>query len=105
MNLLINIIENAIKYSPVNEMVSISLAWKPETCEVIVTDHGIGIPEDQLPFIFERFSRGPNAERDTKGFGLGLAIAHKIAILHHAKLYAQNDSEIGARFHFEIKNI
>jgi signal transduction histidine kinase len=105
LNLLINILENAIKYSPVGEMVSISLTWKPTMSSIVVTDHGIGIPEDQLPFIFERFSRGPNAERDTKGFGLGLAIAHKIAILHQAKLYAQNNSGIGAQFHFEIKNI
>ncbi|MBC7370601.1 MAG: ATP-binding protein, partial [Bdellovibrionaceae bacterium] len=66
---------------------------------------GPGIPKDQLPFIFERFSRGAVAERDTKGFGLGLAIAQKIAILHHSKLYAADSLGKGAEFHFEIKNI
>ncbi|MBC7370952.1 MAG: HAMP domain-containing protein, partial [Bdellovibrionaceae bacterium] len=86
LNLLINIIENSVKYSPTGEMIEISLAWKKETSEVIVSDRGPGIPKDQLPFIFERFSRGAVAERDTKGFGLGLAIAQKIAILHHSKL-------------------
>lgn len=105
LNLIINILENAIKYSPINEMVSITLAWKSDSSEIIVADHGPGISKDQLNLIFERFSRGPNAERDTKGFGLGLAIAQKIAILHHAKLYAENTSGNGARFHFEIKNI
>jgi hypothetical protein len=105
LNLLINIMENSIKYSPVKEVVSVRLLWKKESTEIVVSDHGPGIPRDQLPFIFERFSRGPNAERDTKGFGLGLAIAQKIAILHHAKLYAADHSGIGAKFHFEIKNI
>jgi signal transduction histidine kinase len=105
LNLIINLIENGIKYSPEKEMISISLVWKKDSSEVIVSDRGPGIPADQLPFIFERFSRGPNAERDTKGFGLGLAIAQKIAILHHAKLYAAHHPGKGAEFHFEIKNI
>jgi hypothetical protein len=106
LNLLINILENAIKYSPENQLVTINLLWKDGTSEVVISDHGPGIPEDQKPFIFERFSRGSTAEINTKGFGLGLAIAHKIAILHHAKLYsAVSEPGTGAEFHFEIKNI
>lgn len=105
LNLLVNIFENAIKYSPPDELISIRLIWRKEFSEVVVSDNGPGIPEDQLPFIFDRFSRGSNAQRDSKGFGLGLAIAQKIAILHQAKLYADNHSGKGAQFHFEIKNI
>ncbi|WP_413290743.1 sensor histidine kinase [Bdellovibrio sp. HCB337] len=105
LNLLINVMENAIKYSPENEMISISLIWQKDISKVVVMDHGVGIPDEQLPYIFERFSRGSNAERNAKGFGLGLAIAQKIAILHHAKLYAANNTSKGAQFHFEIKNI
>ncbi|KYG70283.1 two-component sensor histidine kinase [Bdellovibrio bacteriovorus] len=104
-NLVINIIENAIKYSPNNEVVTMTLNWKQDTTQFVVEDNGPGIPEDQLPYIFERFSRGANMETRVKGFGLGLAIAQKIAILHNAKLSAQNHSEHGARFTFEIKNI
>lgn len=105
LNLLVNIIENAIKYSPPQEMVSIRLLWKKHHSEILISDHGPGIAPDQLPLIFDRFSRGPDAERNTKGFGLGLAIAQKIAILHHAKLFAESPLGQGARFHFEIKNI
>lgn len=104
-NLITNIIENAIKYSPNDEVVTVTLVWKQEASELIVEDNGAGIPEEQLPFIFERFSRGSNMETRVKGFGLGLAIAQKIAILHEAKLTAQNHSGHGARFSFEIKNI
>jgi hypothetical protein len=105
LNLLVNVIENAIKYSPSGEMISISLKWQKDTSEIIVTDRGPGISNEQMPLIFDRFSRGANVERNTKGFGLGLAIAQKIAILHQAKLYAENNTGNGARFHFEIKNI
>lgn len=104
-NLIFNILENAIKYSPNNEVVEISLTYKDTTSELLVDDHGPGIPEEQLPFIFERFSRGSNMESRVKGFGLGLAIAQKIAILHNAKLSAENHKGSGARFTFVIKNI
>ena len=104
-NLIFNIIENAIKYSPNNETVSIALTYKDQMNELVVDDNGPGIPPEQLPFIFERFSRGSNMENRVKGFGLGLAIAQKIATLHGAKLSAENRIGNGARFAFEIKNI
>lgn len=103
-NLLTNIIENAIKYSPNNETVTVTLNWSHEISQLIVEDNGPGIPEDQLPFIFDRFSRGSNTEAKVKGYGLGLAIAQKIARLHDAKLSAFNNVNQGARFLFEIKN-
>jgi signal transduction histidine kinase len=104
-NLITNIIENAIKYSPNNEVVTITLIWKNEISQLVVDDNGPGIPSEQLPFIFERFSRGSNMGSNVKGFGLGLAIAQKIANLHEAKLSAGNHEGTGARFSFEIKNI
>ncbi|MFS4457702.1 ATP-binding protein [Bdellovibrio sp. HCB2-146] len=103
--LVFNIIENAIKYSPPNETVDILLTWKKDRSILRVADNGPGIPEDQLPYIFERFSRGANMETKVKGFGLGLAIARKIALLHNATLTAESHSGNGARFIFEIKNI
>ncbi len=105
INLIVNIVENAIKYSPPQEIVAITLIRKAETTELLVDDHGPGIPEEQLPLIFERFSRGSRVENRVKGFGLGLAIAQKIAILHNAHLNARNHLETGAHFSFEIKNI
>ncbi|WP_374030034.1 sensor histidine kinase [Bdellovibrio bacteriovorus] len=105
LNLMVIVIENAIKYSPNGEVVSLTLNYKDEVSLFIVDDNGPGIPEEQLPLIFERFSRGSNVGVRVKGFGLGLAIAQKIAILHNAKLSAQNHSGHGARFSFEIKNI
>lgn len=104
-HLLMNIIENAIKYSPSHQTVAVTLIWKDQTTEVWVEDEGPGIPPALLPVIFERFSRGSKAGLEVKGHGLGLAIAYKIAILHGARLIAENRPEKGARFRFEIKNI
>jgi hypothetical protein len=105
----VNVLENAIKYSPEKQLVTINLIWRKDTTAVVISDNGPGIPEEQRPFIFERFSRGATAEQQTKGFGLGLAIARKIAMLHNAKLYAadpqKGPASQGAEFHFEIKNI
>lgn len=102
-NLLVNIIENAVKYSPAGETVRVQLEWKESTVETRVQDRGPGIPEDELPLIFERFRRAPGADRQAKGFGLGLAIARQIAQLHHASLTAENVEGGGALFRLEMK--
>lgn len=104
-NLIINMVENAIKYSPNNEMVTLTLNWNDDVSELVVQDNGPGISEDQLPFVFDRFSRGSSTGIKVKGFGLGLAISQKIAHLHSAKLDAENNTERGAKFTFKIKNI
>lgn len=104
-HLLINIIENAIKYSPNGQTVTITLIWRNDQSEVLVEDEGPGLPAEQLPLIFERFSRGSAASTQVKGHGLGLAIAQKIAILHGGRLSAANRLGKGAAFKFEIKNI
>lgn len=99
-----NIIDNSIKYSPNTSLVEISLEWKKDYSVVSIKDQGPGIPEDQIQFIFERFSRAPQASK-IQGFGLGLAIAKKIANLHTAQLKVRNLDSKGCEFQFEIKNI
>ena len=104
-NVITNIVENAIKYSPPQETVTITLNWKSKTSELIVEDNGPGVPPDQRPLIFERFSRGSFSNSPIQGFGLGLAIAQKIAQLHGTEIKIGDSPSGGARFSFEIKNI
>lgn len=104
-NLFVNLIENAVKYSPANETVRVELEWKTSTVEIRIRDRGPGIPTDELPLIFERFRRAPGADRQAKGFGLGLAIARQISHLHHASLTAENLPTGGALFRLEMKKI
>lgn len=72
----VNLLENAIHYSPDGATIWLRVEQTDRTCRVTVEDRGTGIPEDQLTHIFERFHRGdPSRARETGGFGLGLAIA------------------------------
>lgn len=103
-SLIFNLIENAIKYSDANSSISMRLLYSAKSQVFEITDSGPGIPEDQLETIFERFRRAQNSGKKTLGYGLGLAIAQKIALIHGGKISATNLSP-GARFTFEIKNI
>jgi len=79
---LVNLVDNAVKFSPENSEVLIDAASNGEMIEVHVVDHGIGIPEEDLPRIFERFYRVDKARsREVGGTGLGLSIVKHIAEL------------------------
>lgn len=72
----INLLENAVRYSPEGTTVRVKVARSDHKARVIVEDHGPGIPAEELPLVFERFHRGDSSRsRETGGFGLGLAIA------------------------------
>ncbi|MBV8475724.1 MAG: HAMP domain-containing protein [Acidobacteria bacterium] len=72
----INLLENAVRYSPNGTTVNVHVGRRDHTARVVVEDQGPGIRADDLPLIFERFHRGDRSRtRETGGFGLGLAIA------------------------------
>ncbi len=103
LNLIMNLIENAIKFSPSHSHVQLQLEWGTERSTLSVQDEGPGVSESELNRIFARFSRSAGTSK-VQGFGLGLAIAKKIADLHDARLWVQNGTPHGALFCFEIKN-
>lgn len=82
---LLNLIANAIKYTPAGGEVVVGLGKEEQRARLTVSNTGPGIPEEDLPHIFERFYRGEKArtrQRDGKGFGLGLSIAYWIVRNH-----------------------
>lgn len=93
-----NIVDNAIQYTPCGGRVAISAKQGMGRIEVLVTDSGPGIPEAERQKVFRRFYRGGHAEQG--GSGLGLAIAHDIAELHGGRIslfQAGSDSGLGVR--------
>ncbi len=95
--LLLNILDNAIKYTPPGGKISIDLRQQKNTVDIDIIDTGIGIPEADLPHIFDRFYR-VDKSRSSLGFGLGLSIAQSIAMAHGGKIYAKANSPQGSVF-------
>jgi heavy metal sensor kinase len=92
-----NLIENAIKYGREGGYVHISLTEAENEAEVRVEDNGIGISEEDLPHIFERFYRADRS-RDRSGTGLGLSITEQIIRLHGGKIRAESRTGEGTVF-------
>lgn len=95
--LFLNLLDNAVKYSPEGGKVSVSVYKEDHRPAVKVTDTGAGIPAADLPHIFKRFYRA-DAARSSGGFGLGLAIAKSIAEAHGAEIKAESAPGRGSAF-------
>lgn len=96
----INLIDNACKFS-VDKTCSISLFARKNSVSMSFKDSGIGIPEEQLPYIFEPFYRG-NSTAETSGHGLGLALTRKIIQLHKANISVESQPKIGSTFYIRF---
>lgn len=101
---LINLLDNAVKYTPENGTVTVSAKAEEELVEIAVTDTGIGIPPKDLPRIFERFYRVDAARsRDEGGTGLGLSIVKHIVQLHGGNVAVASTPGKGSTFSFTLK--
>jgi len=98
---LLNLLSNARKYSPKNTPIAIRLQRQEQQAQVSVIDHGVGIPAEQLPHIFERFYRVPDIDVQTGssvGVGLGLYIVQKIVERHNGCITAASVPGEGSIF-------
>jgi heavy metal sensor kinase len=102
--LLLNLVSNALKYTPEGERVTLGLTRPAaDWARVVVSDTGAGIPPDELPHIFERFYRVDKARaRAQGGAGLGLAIAQRIAHIHGGRIEAASDGATGRGSTFSV---
>lgn len=98
-----NIIDNAIKYTPRGGEVHCTLARSGRKAVVRVSDTGVGIPEEDLPHIFDRFYRVDKARsRETGGTGLGLSIVKQFVLLHGGTIDAKSAPGKGTTFIIEL---
>jgi heavy metal sensor kinase len=99
-----NLLENAVRYSPEGGLVEMKVATpNGGPAQVIIEDHGAGIPADELPHIFDRFYRGdPSRNRATGGFGLGLAIAKALVEAYGGSIRAESTPGAGTRMTVEL---
>ncbi len=99
----INLLENSVKFSPKDAAVEVSAQTLPGSVKVLVKDNGIGIPQEHLPRVFERFYRADKARsREMGGTGLGLSIVKHVVELHGGTVGAESAVGLGSVFWFTI---
>jgi signal transduction histidine kinase len=98
-----NLLSNAVKYTPIGGVVELEVVDAPERGILNVKDNGIGIPENELPLIFERFYRTDKSRnRKLGGAGIGLAIVKSIVSAHGGDISVESRPEQGSRFTVRI---
>jgi len=99
--ILLNVLSNALKYSASNTEVLVQARQSGKEVVTSVTDHGIGIPAEALPHIFERFYRAKTA-RKAEGLGLGLYITKMLVEAHGGRVWAESELNKGSTFYFTL---
>lgn len=97
----VNIMNNAVKYSPTGSLITINAALSDDEIWITFTDTGIGISKEDLPFIFEDFYRTSSDRKIERGSGVGLALSRRIIAAHGGTIDVE--SELGVGSTFEIK--
>ena len=105
-SLVLNLLENAVKYAPQNTSIGLSLKKENKMAVLEVSDQGKAIPEEEQERIFKRFYRMGNEETRTHtGVGLGLYIVHEVTMMHHGDIKIVNKKPSGKAFKVEIPYI
>ena len=105
-NIIINILDNAVKYSKKNPHIIISSSNSDGNIIICIQDNGIGMDKNIQKLIFEKFYREQNGNiHDIKGHGLGLSYVKKIIDFHNGKIALESKKGVGTKFYITLKNI
>lgn len=102
MQVLRNLLSNAVKFSPAGGTIDIRLDRRGQALVVAIADQGVGIAEEDLDTIFDKFVQSRRTQTGAGGTGLGLSICREIITAHHGRIWAENRLAGGAVFMVEI---
>ena len=110
-----NLLGNALKFTPKGKAITIKIenstmiaghrisdTEEIPSVKISIIDEGVGIPENELDLVFDKFAQSSKTDNGSGGTGLGLAISKEIVRRHHGKIWAENNTGDGATFSFEI---
>lgn len=97
-----NLVENALKFTPESGMVQLKVTSENQFIKVEIQDNGVGIEEEYLPFVFDRYKKVSKEKENNPGAGLGLAIVKKILELHDVSIIVNSVKGEGTVFSFRI---
>jgi signal transduction histidine kinase len=101
--ILFNLLDNAVKYSPPDSLITVTIQRGPGEFTVQIRDHGIGIPSKDLPYLGQRFYRADKARsRAHGGSGLGLAIARSLVQVQGGRLWIESQEGVGTTISFTL---
>ena len=99
IQVLDNLLSNSVKYSPEGGVVKLAAAAKPDKLEISISDQGVGMSENQLGQIFDKFYRVHTGNRhDVKGFGLGLSYVKALMDAHRGQIDVKSELGKGSTF-------
>lgn len=99
---VMNFVSNAVKYSPDNKNILIKTQKRGDKIRISVSDSGIGLTEEQIQRIFERFYRVEDKKYMTSGLGMGLYISSEIITAHNGTISVKSEPGKGSTFYFEL---
>jgi two-component system phosphate regulon sensor histidine kinase PhoR len=100
----LNLIDNAVKFSPAGGEITVDLQFNSDWMRIGIRDQGIGLSQQDIEHMFDRFYRGDISRfrQQRGGSGLGLAIVQQIALAHGGWVFGENNSKGGARFELRL---
>lgn len=99
-NIIHNLLDNAIKYSPDKPHIVFRTTDKAKSIQIAIADSGIGMDQKSIPYIFDKFYRVPTGNRhDVKGFGLGLYYVHQLTQAHKGSIRVSSELGVGSTFY------
>lgn len=99
---LVNLVDNAIKYSKSGGLVTIMVSFNEVRVQISIRDTGLGIAQNELEAVFDKFYRVPSHESTARGSGLGLPIAKKIIEAHKGDIWVESEVGTGSTFTFSL---